>query len=158
VTAARHAAAAACLLLAVQAAPACELVLSEHRSARELARLPLDAAQPALSVAFTHSVLGTPVSDRYVWRESAGRWLAHLVEERFEGEGYGLPIAAAAGETLSRDGAGWRLLLDRVVHPLVVLPLPAQHMRILVAGREPLLLGGLSRRSIEFRAEGCAAG
>ena len=157
-TAARHAAAAACLLLAVQAAPGCELVLSEHRSARELLRLPLDAAQPGARIAFTHSVLGTPVSDRYVWRESAGRWLAHLVEERYEGEGYGLPIAPAAGETLVRDGAGWRLQLDRVVHPLVVRPLPAQDMRVLVAGREPLLLGSLSRRSIEFRAEGCSAG
>ncbi len=34
---------------------------------------------------------------------------------------------AAAGETLQRFGAGWRLLLNRTVSPLVVRPLPALH-------------------------------
>ena len=147
---------AGALLLAAAAAPACELVLSEHRSARVLARLPLDAAAPAAQIAFTHSVLGTPVADHYVWRANAGTWRAHLIEERFEGAGYGLPQAAAEGQTLIRDGAGWRLQLDRVVHPLVVLPLPAQAMRVTVGAQPPLLLGGLSTRSIEMRVEGCA--
>ena len=100
---------ALCLPLIGQA---CELVLSEHRSQRELMRLPLDPAKPRADVAFTHSVLGTPVLDRYVWRHSAQGWRAHLVEERFEGEGYGLPSAAGPGERLLRHGAGWRLLLD----------------------------------------------
>ncbi len=147
---------AVCALLGAATAPACELVLSEHRSQRELARLPLDAVQPTAQVAFTHSVLGTPVADRYVWRDDAGQWRAHLVEERFEGDGYGLPNAAAAGETLTRDGDSWRLQLDRVVNPLVVLPLPAQRVRVLIAGRDALLLGALSDRSIEFRVTGCA--
>ena len=118
----------ACAGAAPGAAPACELVLTEHRSGRALARLPLDPAQPAADVAFTHSVLGTPVLDRYVWRHSTQGWRAHLVEERFEGEGYGLPSAAAPGERLLRDGAGWRLLLDRVVEPLVILPSKLQPM------------------------------
>jgi hypothetical protein len=36
-----------------------------------------------------------------------------LVEERFEGEGYGLPSAAGPGERLLRDGAGWRVSLPK---------------------------------------------
>jgi hypothetical protein len=140
---------------AAPAATPCELVLTEHRSGRALTRLPLNPAQPAADVAFTHSVLGTPVLDRYVWRHSTQGWHAHLVEERFEGEGYGLPSAAGPGERLLRDGAGWRLLLDRVVEPLVVLPLPAQSMRLVLADGRELLLGQLSPRSIEIRAENC---
>ena len=145
----------ACAWAAPGAAPACELVLTEHRSGRALTRLPLNPAQPAADVAFTHSVLGTPVLDRYVWRHSAQGWRAHLVEERFEGEGYGLPSAAGPGERLLRHGAGWRLLLDRVVEPLVVLPLPAQSMRVVLPNGREVLLGQLSPKSIEMRAENC---
>jgi len=156
---ARRAAALAGALLSIMAtttaAPACELVLAEHRSGRALARLPLDAAQPSAQIAFTHSVLGTPVSDRYVWRADGAQWRAHLVEEHFEGDGYGLPNAAAPGEMLTRDGDGWRLQLDRVVDPLVVLPLPAQQMRVVIGERSAVLLGSLSRVSIAMRAENC---
>lgn len=141
--------------LSAAGAPACELVLAEHRSGRELAQLALDAHAPALTIAFTHSVLGTPVADRYVFRRDGARWRAHLVEERFEGEGYGLPNTAGPGERLRRDGDGWRLQLDRVVDPLVVLPLPAQRMRVIVAGRAPLLLGELSAVSIALRLRDC---
>jgi hypothetical protein len=130
-------------------------VLTEHRSGRALTRFPLNPAQPAADVAFTHSVLGTPVLDRYEWRHSPQGWRAHLVEERFEGEGYGLPSAAAPGEQLLRDGSGWRLLLNRVVEPLVVLPLPAQRMRLVLPNGDEHLLGDLSRQSIEMRAENC---
>jgi hypothetical protein len=148
----RSAAAVACTLLAASpAAFGCELVLSEHRSERPLARLALDHHRPAARIAFTHSVLGTPVVDHYEWRRDAGRWRAHLVQEYFEGDGYGLPHAAAPGETLERAGAGWRLHMD----PLVVLPLPAQSMRVLVGDQPALLLGPLSPRSIELRALGC---
>lgn len=136
-------------------ASACELVLTEHRSGRELARLPLAANSPSAQVAFTHSVLGTPVLDRYVWRSDGGAWRAHLVEERFEGEGYGLPNAAGPGETLTRHGKGWRLQLDRLVHPLVVRPLPSQGTRLIIDQRPPLLLGSLSDAAIEMRAENC---
>jgi hypothetical protein len=138
-----------------QAAPACELVLTEHRSGQALIRLPLNPAQPAADVAFTHSVLGTPVLDRYVWRADPQGWRAHLVEERFEGEGYGLPSAPAPGEQMRRHGPGWRLLLDRVVDPLVVLPLPAQSMRLVLSDQREVLLGQLSQKSIEMRAENC---
>lgn len=137
------------------AAQACELVLTEHRSGRPLTRLPLNSARPAADVAFTHSVLGTPVLDRYVWRPGPQGWRAHLVEERFEGEGYGLPSAAAPGERLLRDGSGWRLQLDRVVDPLVILPLPAQSMRLVLAEQRVILLGQLSLKSIQIRAENC---
>lgn len=137
------------------AAQACELVLTEHRSGLFLKRLPLNPARPAADIAFTHSVLGTPVLDRYVWRPAPQGWRAHLVEERFEGEGYGLPSNAAPGEQLVRDGTGWRLRLDRVVDPLVVLPLPAQSMRLVLADRSEVLLGQLSLKSIQMRAENC---
>lgn len=144
---------AGALLLTNAAAPACTLVLSEHRSGRELARLPLDPARPQARVAFTHSVLGTPVEDHYAWRHDGSGWRAHLVAERFEGEGYGLPNAAGPGETLVRDGSGWRLTLDRLVHPLV-LP-PVQGMRVSTADRAPLWLRPLSDQSIELRAANC---
>lgn len=143
---------------AAQGVRGCELRLLEHRSGRELLRLPLDPALPSAEIAFTHSVLGTPVADRYVWRRDEpgrGPWRAHLVEERYVGEGYGLPHAAAPGERLQRDGDGWRLSLDRVVDPLVVRPLPAQGMRVTVPGRAPVLLGTLSTQAIEMRARGC---
>jgi len=134
---------------------ACELVLTEHRSGIFLMRLPLNSMLPAADIAFTHSVLGTPVLDRYVWRSEPQGWRAHLIEERFEGEGYGLPTQAAAGERLERYGSGSRLLLNRVVDPLVVLPLPAQSMRIVLPDQREFLLSHLSLKSIEMRAENC---
>ena len=153
----QRAALLACALLASAAAPACTLVLAEHRSGLELARLPLDPTAPALRIAFNHSVLGTEVEDHYRLRRDAAGWRAHLVEERGAGEGYGLPYSAGPGETLVRDGEGWRLTLDRPVHPLVVRPLPAQRMRVLVGGQAPLPLGSLSRHAIELIAQGCPA-
>ena len=130
---------------------ACELVLTEHRSGIELQRLPLDAGAPELRIAFEHSVLGTTVIDRYRFAP-----IAHLVEERFDGQGYGLPHTAGPGESLQREGDAWRLTLDRIVHPLVVRPLPKQHMRLLLGERE-WLLAGFSAQAIEFKAQGCAA-
>jgi hypothetical protein len=151
----QRAALLACALLVPAAALACTLMLTEHRSGLELARLPLDPAAPTLRIAFTHSVLGTAVEDHYRFRHNATGWRAHLVEERGAGEGYGLPYAAGPGETLVRDGEGWRLTLDRPVHPLVVRPLPAQRLRLLADGRAPLLLGSLSTGAIELVAQGC---
>ena len=151
----RRAALVAALASGALPAFGCQLVLSEHRGQRELLRLPLTAAQPQFEIAFEHSVLGTTVVDRYVPRHDAGAWRAHLVEERFRGEGYGLPHAAGPGERLLRDGDGWRLQLDRIVDPLVVLPLPAQHMRVRVDGHE-WPLGELSRGSVALSVRGCA--
>ena len=134
------------------AAAACELVLSEHRSGTELQRLLLDAAAPEARVAFDHSVLGTPVVDRYRFTPQA-----RLIEERFEGEGYGLPYAAGSGETLLRDGAGWVLRLDREVQPLVVRPLPQLRMRlVLPQGEFPL--AAYSNQAIQITVQGCPAG
>ena len=147
----RRAALAACLLAgASSSGAACELVLREHRSGVELGRLPLDVDAPEVRIAFEHSVLGTTVIDRYRFAPQA-----HLIEERFNGEGYGLPHGAGPGETLQRDGHGWRLRLDRLVSPLVVRPLPLQHMRLLLGEREWLLCA-FSRQAIEFQAQGCA--
>jgi hypothetical protein len=153
----RRTALVACALpLVATAAFGCELVLSEHRSERPLVRLALDPARPAARIAFTHSVLGTPVVDYYEWRDDgAGHWRAHMVQEHYEGDGYGLPNAAGPGERLVRDGDGWRLYLDRIVHPLVVLPLPSQFMRVEIGDRPAVLLGGLSDKSIDMRAENC---
>jgi hypothetical protein len=145
----RHAAALACVLLAPAAAAAgCELVLREHRSGRVLKHLPLP--EPGVRIAFEHSVLGTTVTDRYEFRPHAV-----LVEERFEGSGYGLPHAAAPGERLTHDAHGSRLELERVVDPLVVRPMPAQRMRLLLPSG-PLLLAEVGTTAIELRFRGCA--
>lgn len=145
----RYAAAWACVLLA-PAALGCELVLREHRSERVLQRIAL--AEPGVQIAFEHSVLGTTVIDRYVFRPHAV-----LVEERFDGSGYGLPHSAAPGERLTHGANGSRLQLERVVHPLVVRPLPAQRMRLLLSSG-PLLLSELTTLGVELRAAGCALG
>lgn len=139
---------------------ACELVLAGSRSARELARLPLHANPPSARIEFIHSVLGSQVSDHYVWRMDGGQWRAHLIEERFEGQGYGLPHQAGPGETLTREGEVWRLRLDRLVHPLQAMPLPAQRTRLLVEDRPPIYLGalgGVGGESIQIRVERCNA-
>ncbi|MFO1266328.1 MAG: DUF1850 domain-containing protein [Rubrivivax sp.] len=151
--------AAALLAAALAPASACELLVTEHRSGRELLRVPFAAAAPGdapqLRLSFIHSVLGTPVHDRYRWEIGhGGRWL--LVEEQFEGEGYGLPYAAAAGETLERHGSGWRLLLARPVEPLVVRPLPTQRMRLTLADGRSWLLADLATQALLLRAAGCA--
>ncbi|MCP5272717.1 MAG: DUF1850 domain-containing protein [Burkholderiaceae bacterium] len=155
---------AAAAALPSVAASACTLVLADHRSAQVLREVPLDPSAPGLRVAFTHSVLGTPVEDRYVFRRVAGGWQAVLVEERWLGEGYGLPIAAGPGEQLVRDHSlgpgGWRLTLQRPVHPLVVLALPSQRMRVTVDGQAPILLGTLgppAPTSVAMHVDGCPA-
>ncbi|MBL8340248.1 MAG: DUF1850 domain-containing protein [Rubrivivax sp.] len=137
---------------AAGSAQACELRAFEHRSGREVLRAPLAAgAAPELRVSFVHSVLATPVEDRYLWRD--GAWL--LVEERFQGEGYGLPHAAGPGERLERTESGWRLVLERPVVPLVVRPLLAQRMSLTLDGGRSWLLGVLTAHAVELRAEGC---
>ena len=130
-------------------AAVCTLVLREHRSEQLLLRAPWP--QRELRVDFVHSVLGTPVEDVYRWRE--GAW--HLVEERFEGQGYGLPHNAAAGERLITEGAHTRLLLNRRVMPLVIRPLPAQGMRVSLSDGRHWRLGDLSAQAIELSTEDC---
>ncbi len=143
------AAVAALVASAIGPASACELSLLEHRSGRELLRVA--RAEPRLSVAFTHSVLGTPVEDRYVWRGGAWR----LVEERFEGQGYGLPHAAGAGERLERDGEVWRLQLDRAVQPLLIRAPAAAQMRLVLDDGRSWPLTGLAAGAIDVRALAC---
>jgi hypothetical protein len=147
--AARRGAALLGLALVGQAGVACELRLAEHRSGRELLRAPL--AAPQLRVAFTHSVLGTPVEDRYQWRSGAWR----LVEERFEGQGYGLPHAAGPGERLERDGNGWRLRLDREVQPLLLRAPAAADVRIVLDDGRAWSLTGLTADAIGVRSPTC---
>lgn len=136
----------------------CELMLSEHRSGRLLLQLPLDAAHPVMQLAFVHSVLQTPVLDTYRWRsDDDGRWQAWLEQEIFEGQGYGLPHAAGPGERLLRHDRGWRLELSRKVDPLVVRPLPAQHMRLVRSGLPDLLLGSLTEHAVAMQVRHCAS-
>ncbi len=124
----------------------------EHRSGREVLRTSLPAgALPEMRVSFVHSVIGTPVEDRYQWR--AGAWV--LLEESFEGHGYGLPHAAGSGERLVRTTTGWRLHLERPVDPLVIRPLLAQRMRLTLDDGRTWLLGELSTQAVELRTEGC---
>ncbi len=141
-------------LVAASACPAwaaCELVLLDHRSGRELQRLPLHALAPQAVIAFEHSVLGTTVSDHYQFTPQA-----RLVREDFDGAGYGLPFAAEQDETLTHEMGRSTLRLNRLVHPLVVRPLPDQGMRLLLNG-QVWLLASFGTQAIELRAVGCAA-
>ena len=130
-------------------AAACELRLTEHRSGRELIRLPLDAQDPEIRIAFEHSVLGTTVIDRYRFTP-----VPLLVEEEFEGEGYGLPATAGPGERLERVGTRQRLTLARPVDPLVVRALAGPRMRLLLPQGE-LLLASLGAPAVALAAVGC---
>ena len=132
-------------------AAACELRLTEHRSGRELKRLPLDWRTPEIRIAFEHSVLGTTVIDRYRFTPAP-----LLVEEEFEGEGYGLPATAGPGERLERIGTRQRLTLARPVDPLVVRALAGPRMRLLLPQGE-LLLASLGAPAVALEAVGCAA-
>jgi hypothetical protein len=131
------------------AASACELRAVDARSLRELARWPLHPLAPEARIAFEHSVLGTTVIDRYRFTPEPV-----LVEEEFEGEGYGLPAAPGPGEQLLREGARQRLLLKRPVNPLTVRVLPAQNMRLLLPHGE-VLLASLGSASVRLDAPGC---
>jgi hypothetical protein len=152
VTPAQRVAALAVIALCTGSAFACELVLVEHRAAREVLRLTF-APSSRFTVAFEHSVLGSTVTDTYRLNAD-GRAL--LVEEHFRGEGYGLPHAAAPGERLQADGqGGQRLLLERLVHPLVLRAPPAQRLRLAVGDGAPLLLATLTPAAVEVQARGC---
>lgn len=128
---------------------ACELRLSEHRSGRELMRLPLNPQAPEVRIAFEHSVLGTTVIDRYRFTPAP-----LLVEEEFEVEGYGLPAAAGPGERLEQVGMRKRLTLARTVDPLVVRALAEPRMRLLLPQGE-LLLARLGAAAVALEAVGC---
>ena len=132
-------------------AAACELRLTEHRSGRELKRLPLDWRTPEIRIAFEHSVLGTTVIDRYRFTPAP-----LLVEEEFEGEGYGLPATAGPGERLERIGTRQRLTLARPVDPLVVRALAGPRMRLLLPQGE-LLLASLGAPAVALEAVGCSS-
>lgn len=132
-------------------ASACELLVSEHRSGRELARLPLARHAPEIRIAFEHSVLGTTVVDRYRFMPGPV-----LVEEEFEGQGYGLPSAPGPGERLERLGLSrMRLTLARPVDPLVVRAVAGPRMRLLMPQGE-LLLASLGAAAVSLKAVGCA--
>ena len=78
-----------------------------------------------------------------------------LVEEEFEGEGYGLPVTAAPGERLERLGPSrMRLSLRRPVDPLVVRALASPRMRLLLPQGE-LLLASLGAPAVALEALGC---
>jgi hypothetical protein len=141
-------------------ARACELVLRTQRAAHTILRVPLATPSPTFSLAFEHSVLGTTVRDRYEIRATVTGQTMWLVEERFSGEGYGLPHAAdGASEVLLRTDEGWLLKTNRLMDPLVVRPLRAQAMRLSV-GTQTWLLADLahtdSNAAIEFTPERCS--
>lgn len=136
-------------------AQACDLVLFEHRSGNEVLRWPVLKQPVKFDVSFTHSVLGTHVVDRYIFRDVEGKLKAFIVEELFEGQGYGLPYGAtSSGEKFERTDQGWRLTMNRMIDPLVQLPLPSQNIR-LTMGEQSVLLGSLSKRSMLITTQQC---
>jgi len=134
---------------------ACDLVLFEHRSGKEVLRWSVLKQPIHFNVSFTHSVLGTHVVDRYVFRQLDGSLKAFIVEEAFEGQGYGLPYGATSpGEKFERTNEGWRLSMNRMIDPLVQLPLPSQNIRLSMDDRS-ILLGSLSKRSMLITTQKC---
>lgn len=134
---------------------ACDLVISEHRSEREVLRWPANESPVQFVISFTHSVLGTRVRDLYEFRWYEGEWRAFLIEEVHAGQGYGLPYGATeAGQRYERIADGWRLTLNRLVNPLVQLPLPSQST-ILELRDKSVLLGDLSMRSLLIELSDC---
>jgi hypothetical protein len=137
--------------------PSCQMTLTEHRTGRELARVPLDLAQLSFELRFVHSVLQTPVVDRYRWqRDAQGAWYAELQHETFEGHGYGLPHTASSGERLIAHEGGHRLVLARRVDPLVVRPLPMLGMQLQLDGAAALPLSPLTTQAIHVQLLGCS--
>ena len=142
-------------VLAPFAVHACDLVLAEHRSGKEVLRWPITERPIAFAVSFVHSVLHTPVRDSYEARQTDGRWKLYLVQETHEGQGYGLPYGATAdGERYVRTEKGWQLTMNRLIDPLVQLPLPSQNITLHFEGRSALL-GDLSTRSILIEVQNC---
>ena len=143
------------MMLAPAFAQACYLVIREHRSGVEVLRWPADQRPVQFEVSFTHSVLGTPVVDAYEFRWHEGQWRAFLTQETHEGEGYGLPYGATEpGQVYERTAEGWRLFLNRMVDPLVQLPLPDQKVRLAMQGQS-VLLGDLSKKSLLIELRDC---
>ncbi len=136
---------------------ACELLVAEHRSEQPLHSFALDPLQPEFAIAFEHSVLGTPVVDTYRVRVDHGEHRIWLVQERFQGQGYGLPYTAGPQETLQKLGEDWLLTLNRVVDPLVIRPLPVAAMRLKVGENTWLLadLAGNTSTALVLTARGC---
>jgi len=143
--------------VAAQSPPekACYLTLTQHRTGLPLASILMQQRPVQFSVEFIHSVLGTRVSDLYEMRSDGKQWRAFLIEETFEGQGYGLPYGATApGERYERVGDGWRLTLNRVIDPLVQLPLPQQEIDLVwPIGR--IRIASLSESSVRITLEGC---
>lgn len=145
----------ASLFLAPFVVSACSLVLTEHRTDREVLRWPTTQQPVQFVVSFVHSVLQTPVADKYEFRYREGRWQTYLIEETFQGQGYGLPYGETSpGETFERTADGWRLSMNRLVDPLVQLPLPSQKVRLLM-GSATVLLSDLSRQSMRIELQDC---
>jgi hypothetical protein len=145
----------ASLFLAPFVVSACSLVLTEHRTDREVLRWPTTQQPVRFVVSFVHSVLQTPVADKYEFRHRNGRWQTYLIEETFQGQGYGLPYSETSpGETFERTADGWRLSMNRLVDPLVQLPLPSQKVR-LTMGSATILLADLSRQSMRIELQDC---
>ena len=142
------------------AAQACELALVEHRTDRDLTTIAISPDAPRFQVRFTHSVLSTEVIDFYEWQRTANGWKVFLTAEEFEGEGYGLAHGAQAGEQFirvhDRPGGAWRLITHRLVDPLVIRPLPEQHMRVVIAPDTEIKLANLgSPQSVLVRLQDC---
>lgn len=124
----RLAAALALALLAVQAA-ACALDLTEARSGRPLARLPLPA-DGRFALHYTHSVTQRPVESRFAVRDG----VLLLTAEAFDAHGPGMSTEAQPGERweTERTDAGPRFVLHtaRPLAELVVRLHPVPGFRL----------------------------
>lgn len=125
----------------------------DARAGTPLATLALDPARPAFRVSFRHSVHGTEVVDRYEVRGAR----VVLVEESFEGEGYGLPSSLQPGERVSSHGGRTTLHTARDVHPLAVRASRAQRTAVHVDAPRPesLTLADFGEIGVRFDPIGC---
>lgn len=106
-------------------------------------------------MSFRHSVHGTEVVDRYQVRN--GRVV--LVEESFEGEGYGLPSSLQPGERISVQGDRTTLHTAREVTPLAVRASRAQRTTVHVDApyARTLILAELGEIGVRFDPSGCGS-
>jgi len=134
----------ACLAGSPIAHAAC-LTLTAHPDGARLAALALPPDDTSFSLAYTHSVTRTPVTELY---RSDGSTIVET-EMRFEQHGPGLPTEADAGGTFSRADGRFVVTMDRRL-PEIVMQVHRDQSPRLIAGTRMLDLAQWGNRALSL--------